>query len=227
MILYITRHGQPALDGMPAGADYELPDGDYPLSCLGREQAEFLGKQLKKENFDGMIVSSPYARTMETAAIVSTICGVTVTPEPRFQELLFFPVPLCPGLTLEEMRKYYGSAIAPDAVLKHPWIIQKGPEDPEIVYNRVTPFMDELLAARPAGKLLLVGHGASVSAAVRYLCQKAGFTGDPGYAWNAALGSFEISPEGSVKLISPLNCDHIPREKVTSNRRTYDEVMSE
>ena len=77
MILYITRHGQPALEGMKPGADYELPDGDYSLSALGREQAEFLGRHLKKENFDGIIISSPYARTMETASAAAAICGMS------------------------------------------------------------------------------------------------------------------------------------------------------
>ena len=49
MILRITRHGQPAVDDMPKGANYELPDNDYVLTPLGREQAELLGERLKKE----------------------------------------------------------------------------------------------------------------------------------------------------------------------------------
>ena len=42
MRIYLARHGQPALDNMPKGANYELPDGDYVLSGLGRDQADYL-----------------------------------------------------------------------------------------------------------------------------------------------------------------------------------------
>ena len=226
MILRITRHGQPALADMPKGANYELPDNDYVLTPLGREQAEFLGNRLKKENFKGRIIPSPYARTMETASIIGAICGVTISPEPRFQERLFYDDAVCPGMTMEELRKNY-SNIAPGAILEYPWIVLKGPEPAEDVEKRVWNFLDELLAAPPAEDILLAGHGASVGAATRYLVKKAGFSGNCGISFNAAVCIFEICDDGSVKLIEPWNTDHIPVEKVTSNKRSYAEVMAE
>lgn len=225
MILRITRHGQPAVDDMPKGANYELPDNDYVLTPLGREQAELLGERLKKENFKGLILSSPYARTMETASIIGAICGVTVTPEPRFQEKLFYDDAVCPGMTLEELRRNYPN-IAPDAVLEYPWIVLKGPECTEDVEKRVLPFLEELIANPPAEEVLLVGHGASVGVATRYLKEKANYTDYSGISFNAAVCTFEISDDGSVKLLAPWNTDHIPVEKVTSNKRSYEEVMA-
>jgi broad specificity phosphatase PhoE len=226
MILKITRHGQPAVDDMPKGANYELPDNDYVLTPLGREQAERLGKCLQKANFKGLIISSPYARTMETASIVGAICGVTVTPEPRFQERLFYDDAVCPGMTLEEIRRNYPN-ITPDAALEYPWIVLKGPEPAENVEKRVFNFLDELIADPPAEEILLVGHGASAGAATRYLKEKANFTGNCGISFNAAVCTFEVSADGSVKLLEPWNCNHIPLEKVTSNKRSYEEVMAE
>ena len=226
MILRITRHGQPAIDDMPKGANYELPDNDYVLTPLGREQAERLGNRLKKENFKGLIISSPYARTMETATIAAAVCGVTVIPEPRFQERLFYDDAVCPGMTLEEIRSNY-SNIAPDATLEYPWIVLKGPEPAEDVQKRVFDFLEELIAAPPAREVLLVGHGASVGAATHYLKEKACVTGYCGVSFNAALCTFEIAGDGSVKLLEPWNTDHIPVEKVTSNKRSYEEVMAE
>ncbi|MBR7138127.1 MAG: histidine phosphatase family protein [Lentisphaeria bacterium] len=226
MILRITRHGQPALADMPKGANYELPDNDYVLTPLGREQAELLGKHLQKENFKGRIISSPYARTIETASIIGAICGVTVAPEPRIQEILFFDQPRCPGMTMEEIRKNF-PGIAPDATLEYPWIIPRGPESNEDVEKRVWPFLDELLAHPPKEDILLVGHGASVGAATSYLAKKAGFSGNWGISFNAALCTFEIDADGSVKFLVPWNTDHIPVEKVTSNKRSYAEVMAE
>ena len=128
MIIRLARHGQPALEDMPKGANYEFPDGDYVLTPLGREQARLLGKHLKKCGFQGKVLSSPYARTMETASIAAAVCGLEVTPDPGLQEMRFYPEPPCPGLTLAEMRKNYPN-IAPDAVLKHPWMVEKGPEE--------------------------------------------------------------------------------------------------
>ena len=225
MILYIARHGQPALDDMKPGADYELPDGDYPLSALGREQAEFLGKYLKQENFDGIILSSPYARTMETAAVVASICGVKIIPEPRFQERLFAAEPPCPGMTVEELRRFY--PLAPDAELEYPWLVANGPEEAVDVEKRVFPLIDELIFAPPAEKILLMGHGASVNTAKRFLAEKAGFSGDMGISFNAALCCFEVDHKRAVKLIYPMNFDHIPIGKVTSNKRSYAEVVEQ
>ena len=225
MILRITRHGQPAVEDMPKGANYELPDNDYVLTPLGREQAELLGKRLQKANFKGKIISSPYARTMETASIVASICGVTVTPEPRFQEKLFYDDAVCPGMTMEEIRKNY-PCIAPDATLEYPWIVLKGPEPTEDVEKRVLNFLEELLADPPAEEVLLVGHGASVGAATRFLADKANFTGNWGISFNAALCTFEIAEDGTVKLLEPWGVEHMPIEKVTSNKRSYEEVIN-
>ena len=225
MILYIARHGQPALDDMKPGADYELPDGDYPLSALGREQAEFLGKYLKQENFDGLMISSPYARTMETAAVAASICGTSIVPEPRFQERLFAAEPPCSGMTIEELRRFY--PVSPDAELEYPWIITKGPEEAADVEKRVFPLVDELISAPPAEKILLIGHGASVNTAMRYLAEKANYSGNRGIAFNAAVSCFGIEHDGSVKLIHPMKFDYMPMEKVTSNKRTYEEVINQ
>jgi hypothetical protein len=76
-------------------------------------------------------------------------------------------------------------------------------------------------------EILLVGHGASAGAATRYLKEKANFTGNCGISFNAAVCTFEVSADGSVKLLEPWNCNHIPLEKVTSNKRSYEEVMAE
>ena len=107
MIVRFARHGQPALEGMPRGINYEFPPGDHPLSLLGRRQAEFLGRHLRECGFRGSIISSPYARTAETADIVAEICGAKVYFEPRLQEMRFYPDPPCPGLTLEELASKY------------------------------------------------------------------------------------------------------------------------
>ena len=93
--------------------------------------------------------------------------------------------------------------------------------------KRVFPLIDELISAPPAEKILLIGHGASVNTAMRYLEQKANYSGNRGIAFNAAVGCFGIEHDGSVKLIHPMKFDYMPMEKVTSNKRTYDEVINQ
>lgn len=220
MIIRLARHGQPALEDMPKGANYEFPDGDYVLTPLGREQARLLGEHLKKCGFQGKVLSSPYARTMETASVAAAVCGLEVTPDPGLQEMRFYPEPPCPGLTLAEMRKNYPN-IAPDAVLKHPWMTEKGPEEVQDVRNRVIPWLEKLIAAPPAEDLLLVGHGASVGAVKHYMIEKSGYTGYPGYNWNASLCTFEIDTGGSVRIIELNRIDFMPVDKITSNKRLY------
>ena len=220
MRLYLARHGQPALENMPKGANYELPDGDYVLSVLGREQAHCLGVRLKEMHFSGKVFSSPYARTMETASIAAAVCGLEVIPEPRMQEMRFSPEPPCPGMTLAELKKNYHNT-ASDSELSYPWMLPQGPEDVSDVRKRIFPYVEELLAAPPAEEILLVGHGASVGAVKTFMIEKAGYTGYPGYNWNASLCTFDISGDGSVKIIELNAIDFMPLEKVTSNKRLY------
>ena len=220
MKIYLTRHGQPALEGMAPGSNYELPDGDCVLTALGREQAYLLGKHLKSLNFTGKVFSSPYARTMETASIAAGVCGLDVTPEPRIQELRFTPEFPCPGMTLEEMRKNYPN-ISPEANLAHPWILPEGPETFDDVKKRVFAYLEELIADPPDNDVLLVGHGASVGAAKIFMIEKAKFTGCCGYNWNASLCIFEVASANEVKISTLNDISFMPLEKVTSNKRLY------
>ena len=86
MKFYVTRHGQVAEDSEYFG-DVAYPKGDMPLSKLGREQADLLGKRLRDEGFSGKIFSSPYLRTMETADIIAKITGSQVYPTPALHEI--------------------------------------------------------------------------------------------------------------------------------------------
>ena len=220
MRIYLARHGQPALDNMAKGSDYELPDGDYVLTALGREQAALLGKRLKEMHFSGKVFSSPYARTMETASIAAAVCDLEVFPEPRLQEMRFAPEPPCPGMTLEELKANYPN-MAAASTLSYPWMLPDGPEVVEDVRNRVFPYIAELIAAPPAREVLLVGHGATVGAIKHFMIAQAGFTGYPGYNWNASLCTFDVTDSGKVAIVELNTIDFMPLEKVTSNKRLY------
>ncbi len=220
MIIRFARHGQPALEGMPKGGNYEFPAGDYVLSPLGRKQAEFLGKHLKSIGFKGRVISSPYARTVETASIAAEICGLDIYFEPRIQEMRFYPEPPCPGMTLEILRQNYPN-VAPDAELTYPWLTPGGEEVLETVCARVDKYVAELIANPPADDILLFGHGASLQALKWNFYKRCGYTGKDHYNWNCSMSTFEVDASGAAKMIEVARFDFIPLEFVTSNKRLY------
>ena len=220
MIIRFARHGQPALEGMPKGGNYEFPAGDYVLSPLGRKQAEFLGEHLKKSGFKGKVISSPYARTAETASIAAQICGLDIYFEPRIQEMRFYPEPPCPGLTLEELRKSFPN-VASDAVLEYPWMTPGGEEVLETVRARVDAYVEELIANPPAEDVLLFGHGASIQSLKWNFYERCGYTGKDRHNWNCSLSGFEVDRDGKAVMIEVARYDFIPIEYVTSNKRVF------
>jgi len=76
--LYIMRHG-PAEDHAPSGRDF-----DRKLTAAGRARTELVARELaRREEQPKRIVSSPLARTIETAEVVIKALGLHFEPESR------------------------------------------------------------------------------------------------------------------------------------------------
>jgi broad specificity phosphatase PhoE len=86
--LYIVRHGESAgnvaRDAATAAGermiDIDIRDVDVPLSDLGREQAEALGRwfaSLPPQETPNIILTSPYLRARDTASIVAESAGLS------------------------------------------------------------------------------------------------------------------------------------------------------
>ena len=74
MELYLVRHGEAAIP----------PDtfqNDFPLSELGRRQAQALAERFRDVRIDHLI-TTPYLRTTETAEAIAAVAGVTAIEEP-------------------------------------------------------------------------------------------------------------------------------------------------
>jgi probable phosphoglycerate mutase len=91
--LWIARHGESAGNvardrAQAAGLsriDIGARDVDIPLSPLGREQADALGRWFAAMPAEGrpeVVLSSPYVRAMETAQAVGAAGGVAPNAEP-------------------------------------------------------------------------------------------------------------------------------------------------
>ncbi|MEX2238085.1 MAG: histidine phosphatase family protein [Dehalococcoidia bacterium] len=68
MELYLVRHGE---SDIPPGRIQK----DYPLSPLGRQQAERVGKRFEGVKIDHL-VTTPYRRCLETAQAIADCTGV-------------------------------------------------------------------------------------------------------------------------------------------------------
>jgi len=227
MIIHITRHAQPSQRQAAPNDDHEHPRADPGLSALGTKQARFLGNKLKQLGFCGIIMSSPYRRTLGTASVVAEITSTPIIPEPMMQEYVPQPGrPAFDGLTLEKIKTLY-PRISRNADLAYPWFAE-GPEDRETVQKRVRPLLRRLRSERKED-VLLVGHGASVNACTETLLteEMRSHLQAPGYNWNCSLSSFRLGENGTVSLIRLLDVSHIPQELVTSNAARYSDVVND
>ncbi len=221
MVIYLTRHGQPAIGDLPAGGDHEFPPGDPGLTALGLKQAACLGGFLQTQNFKGKIYSSPYRRTLYTAEKIAELTGNYIYPESAIQECVFNPdpKPVINSLTLLQQEC---NRIATSAQLCHDWLFRE-PEDETAIQRRVKPFIDSLLKSNGT-ELLLVGHGASVNAVKKLLFAAGELDYVDNYNWNCSLSKFIIENGRTVAV--ELNCvtSFMPPAEITSNLMKYGEV---
>jgi broad specificity phosphatase PhoE len=218
MIIYLTRHGQPAIGDLPPGGDHEFPLGDPGLTDLGLKQATYLGEFLRQQNFKGKIYSSPYRRTLYTAEKIAELTGNYIYPEVAIQECVFNSdsKPVINSLPLLRQTCNY---IAASAELYSDWLF-KVPEDEMAIQQRVKPFIDKLFTSNE-NELLLVGHGASVCAVKILLFAAGNMNYIDNYNWNCSLSKFIIENGKTVEV--ELNCatSFMPPTEITSNLMKY------
>src|SRR6185312_4982542 len=71
--IYLVRHGESVINV----SDTFVDDASPPLTERGREQSRFLAKRAKNLTFD-VIISSPFVRTKETAAMIAAETGHSI-----------------------------------------------------------------------------------------------------------------------------------------------------
>ncbi|MHB8685024.1 MAG: histidine phosphatase family protein, partial [Dehalococcoidia bacterium] len=74
MDLYLVRHGE-------ADIPPDTFQNDFPLSALGRKQAEAVAQRLAAVRIDHLL-TTPYLRTRETAQAIARLAGVAAIEEP-------------------------------------------------------------------------------------------------------------------------------------------------
>ncbi|MGV9230950.1 bifunctional RNase H/acid phosphatase [Streptomyces nigra] len=157
----LLRHGETPLT--PQKRFSGSGGSDPALSAAGREQAERVGAALARRGTVQAIVSSPLARTRETAGIVAARLGLDVTVEEGLRETDFGA---WEGLTFGEVRERY-----PDDLTA--WLADPearptgGGESFAATAERVAAARDKLIAAYAGRTVLLVTHVTPIKTLVR------------------------------------------------------------
>ncbi|WP_055620696.1 bifunctional RNase H/acid phosphatase [Streptomyces sp. JHA19] len=157
----LLRHGETPLT--PQKRFSGSGGSDPALSAAGREQAERVGAALARRGTVQAIVSSPLARTRETAGIVAARLGLDVTTEEGLRETDFGA---WEGLTFGEVRERY-----PDDLTA--WLADPearptgGGESFAATAERVAAARDKLIAAYAGRTVLLVTHVTPIKTLVR------------------------------------------------------------
>jgi broad specificity phosphatase PhoE len=222
VILHITRHGQ-VQAATADSADLFVAPGDPPLSALGRRQARLLGEHLRDLGFAGSVHTSPYRRAAETGQIVADVVDVALFLALGMREsngdgerMAAFR-----GATMDELRTDY-PRLRVDADSNYPWWTTAA-ESAEDIEERVGPVVAALEAKEE--DVLLVGHGATVGAATRYVLNRRApeLMGAPRFPWNCMLTSLRLAPE--FEMIRLASTDHLPADAMTSNAKDRKQVL--
>ena len=132
--------------------------GDWPLTDVGKQQAEVLGSFLAAKEIHA-VYSSPMLRARETAEAIAKHHPLKVTIDEELREFKSY-VPQ--GKTLGEVlveaaRERFRKERRWEAY--SPYI-----EDGESLRRRITSAMDEIIRLHPARRVVVVSHGGTIAA---------------------------------------------------------------
>ena len=193
MQILLVRHAQPNIEHNPHGP------ADPGLSELGRRQAERLNAWLAHEPID-VIVTSPKRRAIETVG------PLIETPVPHVIQEAFDEVDrLAKWYYPTELLATHGGEYW-DAIVRREWD-EIGWDPPEVFRARVLDAWHDLVARRPAERIVLGCHGGVVRQIVSCVLGLEGYPRiDISYA---SISRVEIDDTGNAHMQSVNETGHI------------------
>ncbi len=156
-MIYIVRHGQTHsnIDGIIQGQSV-----DASLNETGIEQAKHVASLLKFEPID-LIISSDLLRAFQTAQIISNELHLKIEKDERLREMSFGS---WEGKTFSEISN------TPEGRLWEEHSSEWKMEGAETLKNVQQRFITSVVDhARRSGDILIVSHGAAISAFLLYV----------------------------------------------------------
>lgn len=197
--LLLVRHGES--EGNHAGKF--TGHSPSPLTARGRAQAEALGVALAEPPPDA-VYASDLIRAMDTAAPLARRVGREVITRATLRE--------------RDMGDWVGVTFA-DIEARHPedWarLVDRDPEHSpprgeshRDCGARVSRAIDEVIAAHPAGRVVVVSHGVAIHHMLRHLLRIDGWR-TLFHVENCAVQRLSVSPAGLVRVIGLNDARHL------------------
>jgi probable phosphoglycerate mutase len=123
------------------------------LTERGREQARAAAGRIARRFRPSLVVTSPYARARETAAIIADALGVPLEFEPNLFERRF-------GNLAGESYDVETAALAFDPIARWAWRPPGGGESFEDVRRRIAPVLNRIAQEHRDREVVVVSHGA-------------------------------------------------------------------
>jgi broad specificity phosphatase PhoE len=139
---------------------------DYPLTELGVIQAAALARQMADEPGPAAIYASPLRRAVQTAEIIAARTGSDVVIAEGLREL---DVGDLDGRSDQDAWAAYHRVLADWRAGRHDSAFPGG-EDYRQMTTRLAAVMGNALCHPPGSRILIVGHGGLIRAAIPALC---------------------------------------------------------
>lgn len=187
--IYLLRHG-----------DYENPLNifhgrlpGFPLSKVGHEQAQRLGKSMAHLPI-AAVYASPLTRTYQTAQTIAAIHNLPVQTDDRLMDLV---TPL-QGKPVAYMESINWSFFRRE-------FIKAGGEPLSAVFHRMDTCIREKVAIHPGGHIVFLSHGDSIMAIkIKYLGGKLR-SRKLMYPYVPVAGGYIIRMDGQGAVLSVAN----------------------
>jgi len=136
-----------------------------PLTARGQRQALATAHALTRLA-PTAIVSSDLVRARQTAEPIADACRLPLTLEPALRER---SLGILDGLSFVEAEQQHPELWAA-LRRREPEAVPEGGESHEAVYQRVARAIDDLVAAHPGGRVVVVSHGLALYHAFSHVC---------------------------------------------------------
>lgn len=161
--LYLVRHGENQAN---LTKEFACRRVDYPLTAKGILQAEQTADHLRDKGIDE-IFSSPLKRAQETAHILAAPLGLDVTILDGLREI---DVGDLEGQPVSAELWAFHDRVVAAWFNSQPELAFPGGDSYVTLRDRVQAAMQQLVTGKEGRNLVIVGHGGSLSTAIRELC---------------------------------------------------------
>lgn len=180
---------------------------DSPLSERGIEEARCAAENLNHIPFDA-VFCSPMGRTRQTADIV---CGLQAARPIYLDDLREMDFGIYEGFAYVEPPQGDLTACMKIHLMARILIAQISGETIARVKQRAVKAWENITAAQPSGRVLVIAHGVILNALLAHLLPKIEYQAIKNIRLQpCALTELHVPGAGSARLVRLNDCDHLP-----------------